>query len=66
MGFQLPDRSILPQHTLVIGSDKSARGSGQRWAHIYPANGQVTCELALAGGSDLEHAVAVARQAFPA
>lgn len=66
MGFQLPDRSILPQHTLVIGSDKSARGSGQRWAHIYPANGQVTCELALAGGSDVEHAVAVARQAFPA
>lgn len=65
MGFQLPDRSILPQHTVVIGSEMSTRGSGQSWAHIYPANGQQTCELALAGASDVDHAVAVARQAFP-
>ncbi len=65
MGFQLPDRSILPQYTVVVGTEKSARGSGIAWDHVYPANGQVTAELALAGVSDVDHAVAAARQALP-
>lgn len=65
MGFPLPDRSRLPRHPVIVGDQKLARGSGHAWAHIYPANGQVCSELALAGVADVESAVAAARQALP-
>jgi acyl-CoA reductase-like NAD-dependent aldehyde dehydrogenase len=65
MGFQLPDRSHLPRYPVIAGDAKLTRGSGQAWAHIYPANGQVSSELALAGTADVDSAVAAARQALP-
>ncbi len=66
MGFALPDRSILPAHTAIVADSRIERGSGPVMAHIYPANGQATCELALAGRADVDNAVQAARQAFPA
>lgn len=65
MSFALPKRDILPQHTVIAG-DQKVRGSGQMLAHIYPANGQVTCEIPMASVSDVHHAVQAARTAFPA
>lgn len=65
MGFQLPDRSILPSHPVIAGDSQLTRGSGQAWSHVYPANGEVTAELVLAGAQDVDSAVAAARQAFP-
>lgn len=66
MGFEFPDRAIVPKHTVIVDGDKHVGGSGQKWAHIYPANGQVTCEIALASRCDVDSAVEAARQAFPA
>jgi aldehyde dehydrogenase (NAD+) len=66
MAFEFPDRSALPKYTVIVGSEKQAQGSGQAWAHIYPANGRVSAELTLAGARDVDAAVQAARQAFPA
>lgn len=65
MGFELPDRSILPKHAVIVGDSMIERGTGQAIAHIYPANGQATCELSLGGASDVGSAVQAARDAFP-
>jgi len=65
MGFQNPDMSALPQHPLIIGEARETAGSGERWAHIYPGNGQVTREIRLAGPEDVDRAVEAARQAAP-
>jgi acyl-CoA reductase-like NAD-dependent aldehyde dehydrogenase len=61
MGFSLPDTSVLPRYVASIGDQLTERGSGARHAHIYPANGQVTRELVLAGSTDVGSAVAAAR-----
>jgi aldehyde dehydrogenase (NAD+) len=66
MGFQLPDRSLLPKFSTIIGDSLSARGNGATLNHIYPANGQVTSEIIMAGASDVDSAVQAARDAFPA
>ncbi|MFT3930939.1 MAG: aldehyde dehydrogenase family protein [Spongiibacteraceae bacterium] len=66
MSFALPNRDNLPKYTVIAGAEKSERGSGQIHAHIYPANGQVTCEIVMGGASDVERAVHAARAAFPA
>lgn len=66
MGFQLPDRSLLPKFSTIIGDSLSARGNGATLNHIYPANGQVTSEIMMAGASDVDSAVQAARDAFPA
>lgn len=66
MSFALPNRDIIPKHTVIAGDWKSERGSGASLAHIYPANGQVTCEITQAGLSDVDRAVQAARSAFPA
>lgn len=66
MSFQLPNRDILPQHAAVIGDQMIKRGSGNAYAHIYPANGQTTREINLAGPSEVDQAVRAARAAFPA
>ncbi|MCJ2178925.1 aldehyde dehydrogenase family protein [Novosphingobium album (ex Hu et al. 2023)] len=66
MGFLSPDRSVLPQHALVIGDKAEAGGSGATYAHIYPGTGEVTREIALANAADVDRAVAAAHSAFPA
>lgn len=66
MGFQLPDTSVLPRPVAIIGDQRVERGSGQAHRHIYPANGQVTRELAMAGTGEVDAAVQAARAAFPA
>lgn len=66
MSFKLPNLDNLPKHAVIAGAEKIERGSGQTMAHIYPVNGQVSCELTLAGPSDVDHAVRAARAAFPA
>jgi len=66
MTFQSPNIDILPRHPLIIGDKKLERGSGQTWAHIYPALGKPTRELRLAGPQDVDMAVQAARMAFPA
>ncbi len=65
MGFQLPDMSLLPRHPVIVGGAQLTGGSGQAWSHIYPANGEATAELVLAGVGDVDAAVAAARQALP-
>jgi aldehyde dehydrogenase (NAD+) len=65
MGFALPDLSSLPKHVAIIGDTLLEHGSGERRAHIYPANGLATRELTLAGKADVEAAVAAARAALP-
>lgn len=66
MTFQIPNRQIIPRHALVIGDTMTERGSGTVQRHIYPANGQTTCEITLAGPQDVDKAVQAARAAFPA
>ena len=66
MSFATPNRDLIPKYTVIAGAEKLERGSGQSLAHIYPANGQVTCEMMLAGPSDVDRAVKAARAAFPA
>lgn len=64
--FALPNRDNLPKYTVMIGDSLREQGSGQRYTHIYPANGQATCELTLAGPEDVDDAVQAARAAYPA
>lgn len=66
MSFQIPSRQFIPPHALIIGDRKSERGSGSVQRHVYPANGQVTCDITLAGPQDVDLAVQAARAAFPA
>jgi acyl-CoA reductase-like NAD-dependent aldehyde dehydrogenase len=65
MAFSLPATSLLPRHTVIIGDRLLETGSGSAHPHIYPANGQVTRELKLAGPADVDAAVAAARSAAP-
>lgn len=65
MSFVLPSRERLPKYSVIAGEQMTARGSGSTFAHIYPANGQVTAEITLAGPADVELAVQAARAAFP-
>lgn len=66
MGFLNPDRSLLPQHALVIGDAREAGGSGERFEHVYPGTAEVTAELRLANADDVDRAVAAAQAAAPA
>jgi acyl-CoA reductase-like NAD-dependent aldehyde dehydrogenase len=66
MTFQFPNRQIIPRHAVIIGDQKTERGTGSVQRHVYPANGQTTCEITLAGLQDVEMAVQSARTAFPA
>ena len=65
MSFLLPDRDILPRYAVIAGAEKSERGQGPTLAHIYPANGQVTCEITLGDAQDVDRAVRAARAALP-
>lgn len=66
MGFQIPVVTAIPRHVAIIGDTRLECGSGQSYNPIYPANGQVTSELVLAGAADVDAAVNAARGAFPA
>jgi acyl-CoA reductase-like NAD-dependent aldehyde dehydrogenase len=66
VGFLSPDLSTLPSHPLIIGDSREEAGGGETMAHVYPANGQVTREIAMASTDDLDRAVAAARAALPA
>ncbi|MBH0112103.1 aldehyde dehydrogenase family protein [Novosphingobium sp. YJ-S2-02] len=66
MTFQKPDNDILPRSTLVIGDSAEENGSGESYAHVYPATGTVTREIRLANADDVDRAAAAARAAFPA
>lgn len=66
MGFELPDRSVLPRHAVIVGESLQERGAGEMFTHVYPANGELTAEIAGAGGADVDAAVAAARSAAPA
>jgi len=65
MAFALPDTSILPDSVAIIGEQKLHQGSGELHAHIYPANGQVSRELTMAGAAEVDAAVAAAQAALP-
>jgi acyl-CoA reductase-like NAD-dependent aldehyde dehydrogenase len=64
MGFQAPNRDVLPKYPVIAGGQPGA-GDGQTIPHIYPGTGQVTAELRLAAPSDVDAAVAAARKAAP-
>ncbi|MDB5968664.1 MAG: aldehyde dehydrogenase family protein [Hydrocarboniphaga sp.] len=66
MSFQAPNRDILPRRPVIIGDQLKQRGSGQLQTHVYPATGQATCEITMAGPQDVDEAVKAARAAFPA
>jgi len=56
MSFQNPRTELLPRHTIMIGERVEQAGTGEIWPHIYPATGQVTHELHLAGPRDVDDA----------
>jgi aldehyde dehydrogenase (NAD+) len=66
MSFELRNRNLAPCHPVIIGDQRLTVGAGELHGHIYPANGQITCELTLAGPEDVGRAVQAARAAFPA
>jgi len=65
MGLALPDLTPLPRYVAVIGDSTVKQGSGDIHAHIYPANGEVTRELRMAGKAEVDSAVQAAQQALP-
>lgn len=65
MSFQTPDRDVLPRHPVIIGDKLMKSGSGTVHSHVFPATGQATCEMGLAGPQEVEMAVQAARAAFP-
>ena len=50
MAFTQPATDLLPQHSLVIGDQWFAGGSGEKMPHRYPGTGTVTREIAMANG----------------
>jgi acyl-CoA reductase-like NAD-dependent aldehyde dehydrogenase len=58
--------TCLPTPRLIIGRDELTSGGGGTYAHHDPATGKVQAEVPLAGTSDVDSAVAAAREAFPA
>jgi acyl-CoA reductase-like NAD-dependent aldehyde dehydrogenase len=66
MPFMQPALDALPRHPVIIGDTREEQGTGETLAHIYPGNGTVTREIAMASAQDVDRAVAAARAAFPA
>lgn len=62
----LPDTRAIPAYPVIAGEQKLEKGSGAAWRHLYPANGQLTAEISLAGPADVDAAILAAREAFPA
>jgi acyl-CoA reductase-like NAD-dependent aldehyde dehydrogenase len=66
MSFATPTGIAIPRHCIVAGDRRLERGTGATWAHVYPANGEGTGQLQLAGPQDVDLAVQAARAALPA
>ncbi|MBV8804118.1 MAG: aldehyde dehydrogenase family protein [Sinobacteraceae bacterium] len=66
MGFRSPNTAIVPRHPVIIGERMLEQGAGGVQRHVYPANGQITCEIKLASPQEVDSAVHAARAAFPA
>ncbi|MDA4084292.1 aldehyde dehydrogenase [Mycolicibacterium hassiacum DSM 44199] len=60
----LPDK--LPRPRLVVGGEDLTETTGGVYEHHYAATGEVQAEVPLAGGEEVDAAVAAARAAFPA
>jgi aldehyde dehydrogenase (NAD+) len=60
-----PDTATLPRRALLIGDRHVESASGGTHTHIYAATGQPTGEIPLAGGREIDEAVAAARKAAP-
>ncbi len=65
MSFQTPEIADIPRYVAIAGEQRIEQGSGAARNHIYPANGQVTARLQLAGGQEVDKAVTAARSALP-
>lgn len=65
MSFQTPEIAAIPRYVAIAGEQRIEQGSGAARNHIYPANGQVTARLQLAGGQEVDKAVTAARSALP-
>lgn len=57
MAFSLPDTSAIPPFVAIAGDRLIESGSGEKYAHIYPANGQVTLERPLCSAEEVNQAV---------
>jgi acyl-CoA reductase-like NAD-dependent aldehyde dehydrogenase len=55
---------IAGTHGLLIGSERPQAADGRTFATLDPATGQEIAQVAHAGAQDVEHAVAVAREAL--
>jgi len=65
VSFETPSVAV-PRYAVIAGERRLERGSGAVHAHVYPANGRVTREIAQAGPGDVDLAVQAARAAYPA
>ncbi len=60
-----PARAFISQsHRLLIGSERPEAADGRIFATLDPATGGEIAQVALAGGEDVDRAVAAAREAF--
>ncbi len=66
MSFFSPSTVNVPRYPVVIGDRRIERGGGNVQAHVYPANGRITCEIRLASTEEVDQAARAARTAFPA
>ncbi|MBV1918261.1 MAG: aldehyde dehydrogenase family protein [Sphingomonadaceae bacterium] len=59
-----PDIEALPKSDFIIGKPVNSDGL-QGYAHLYPANGEVTRKVSVAGKDEVDMAVRAARAALP-
>lgn len=56
---------LLPEVSIVIGSELRSVGGGGVYEHVNPTTGQVQAEIPMASAKDVDDAVAAARRALP-
>ncbi|MEH1123258.1 aldehyde dehydrogenase family protein [Micromonospora sp. CPCC 206061] len=66
MAVTEPPLSLLPPAGLLIGDDWHGSSSGGTVTHVYPASGQPTADVVVAGATEVGLAVTRAREALPA
>jgi acyl-CoA reductase-like NAD-dependent aldehyde dehydrogenase len=59
-----PPIHILPEPALLIGGQRLRESTGGSHQHVYPATGQVTSALPMAGPAEVDLAARTARSAF--
>jgi aldehyde dehydrogenase (NAD+) len=64
MPLTSPPLDVLPEPALLIGSERLLKSSGGTHQHIYPATGEVTSALPMAGADEIDLAAQTARAAF--